>query len=66
MQKQNNEALHYLLYNGSKNSKTKGENVSTSVISQLTFEINEITQHLIIPRKNNKHSTNIYIELPRK
>lgn len=36
-QEPNNNTLYYHLYNGFKNSKTKGGNVSTFVISQLIF-----------------------------
>lgn len=40
--------LCYLLYNGSKNSRTKRENVSLFAISQMALKINERIQHLII------------------
>lgn len=51
--KQNNETFYYLLSNGSENSKTKGGNVSTLVISQLVFRINEMFQYVTVSRKNN-------------
>lgn len=53
MHKQNNDTLYYLLSNGSENSKTKGGNVSTLVISQLVFQINETLQYVTVSRKNN-------------